>query len=135
MTKRPHTGAVSAEMAAAIHGNTELVTGEFSGLAGRDVAADRDGVAYLEQFIERNRDNWDGDARHSLANVLGSFLGAALAAAGGKWVETEHGPGVSFGPDFVAFPFAKTGKFIEGGEGESLLSFYDTAVVMAAATR
>lgn len=105
-----------------------------------DVRCDRDGVVWLDGFLQRQHAQ-QLEAQHQgqptedfdgLVNVLGSFLGECMVNAhGGMWRETENGLGVAFPPkDVVAYPFAKVRKHLLEGAGDSVLSMFDVIPVL-----
>ena len=97
---------------------------------GEKVAIDRSGVAWVDGLIERNRSEWDEQDRKRLTRLLGSFVGEAMIAEfGGRWI-WGHGLGVDIGEQFVAFPLARVGEWIDGGEGDSVLGFFDASSAM-----
>ena len=119
---------VSDELLSAIRGNAEMAISELGSISDvRDFGLNEKSVAWVDGFIERQRGGDPG----TLVSVLGSFLGEAIIArAGGKWMQSEHGPGVRFRNNAMCFPFAKVAKqFADGKEaGESVLGFYRVAV-------
>ena len=126
----------SPEQMKAITGNVRLIAEGFTGLTGESLPPGRAGVAFLDGFIERQRENGNKANRVQLADMAGCYLGAALLAeAGGRWVQDpKHGLGVELAPRFVAYPFAKAAKQFANGRtaGDSVLSFFDVSVSLAA---
>ncbi|MBX3292776.1 MAG: hypothetical protein KF881_07790 [Acidobacteria bacterium] len=105
--------------------NSKLVIKTFP---DADLGFDRDSVAWIDGYIERNRDNWDEETRYSLASVFGSFLGECICRnLGAFWEQDDLGIAVVFGDGNKAFPFNKTAKQIANGSDDSILSFYDSA--------
>ncbi len=121
-----------------IHGNADLVISQFGPLSGSNFALDKASVAWVEGFIERQREIPDTDeaARTRIATVLACYLGdAIIMEAGGRWDETEAGElGVRFDNDNWCFPLAKVAKqFADGiAGGESILAFYTFSTTVAA---
>lgn len=117
-----------------IKSNAAFVIAELGPLSGFDFGLDRASVAWVEGFIERQRGAADGP-ESNIVSVLGSYLGEAIiAAAGGRWDETEQGNlGVRFDNGDWCFPFAKVAKQFAGGleDGESILSFYNVSADIA----
>jgi hypothetical protein len=119
-----------------IRANAALVITELGPLS--DVAefgVNRASLAWVEGYIERQRARTDHDAAavSNLVGVFGSFLGECLIAAtegAWHWSETEQAWSVSFPNDTHAFPFVKVRKLFTNGlaGGDSIVSFYDTAV-------
>ena len=126
----------SPEQTKAITGNVRLIVEGFTDLAGESLPPSRVGVAFLDGFIERQRERGDEARRAQLADMAGCYLGAALIAeAGGRWVQDpKYGLAVEMAPSFVAYPFAKAAKQFANGhdDGDSVLSFFDISVRFAA---
>ena len=102
----------------------------------------RDSVAWVEGFIERQRAERDpsDEIPTGLVNCLGAFLGECIArATDGQWHQGDQDGSwsVQFANGSGAFPFAKVWKQFENGleGGDSILSFYDIAVGYVAAGR
>lgn len=115
-----------------IRANAELVARELSHASGGKVGFDRDGVAYVEGFLERQRAEFPATAAQ-LVSVLGCFLGEAIieAVPGADWAEDENGALiVLFSNGDSAYPFNKVEKQIAAGrdDGESIFSFYAVCV-------
>lgn len=120
-----------------IAANAQLATDRLGEVADVPFGLDRASVAWVAGFIDRQRarDGFDPDNTIGLVNVLGSHLGEAIAAAtGGCWEEADGAWGVRLGSHGICVPFTKVGKQLrEGSEaGESILSFYDVVLAMAA---
>ncbi|MGE3302606.1 MAG: hypothetical protein AB7M12_05780 [Hyphomonadaceae bacterium] len=119
---------------AAVQGNARLTIEELGPLSEMALGFDEASVAWLEGFIERQRER-DHDVE-GLVSVLGCFLGEAIiaGAGGGVWDQGEHGLGVRFANGDWCFPFAKMEKQFENGAeaGDGILSFYRVAVEQVA---
>lgn len=118
--------------------NAQLVIEQLGPLSGIDFGLNRDSVEWVEGFIERQRarEDFDADNAGKLANVLGSFLGECIIAnAGGEWqLSNPHGSAIAFEEvEGCAYPFTKVEKLFRNGleGGDSILSFYDTAQLLA----
>ncbi|MFI6484703.1 hypothetical protein ACIBH1_42750 [Nonomuraea sp. NPDC050663] len=117
-----------------IEENVRLAIDQLGPLSDVDFGLNAGSVAWVEGFIDRQRERPDFDPERidGLVGVLGSFLGACLVeAAAGAWRHTDDdGWGVRFPNNAVAFPFTKVRKqFLDGTEGgESISSFYRIAV-------
>lgn len=123
---------------AIIRENTAVALRELKKVSGREFGLDRDSVAWVEDFIERQRKAYaDENARGAIVSVLGSYLGEAIVAAtDGRWDSDEDGAlGVRFACGDWCYPFNKVDKQFEQGldGGESILSFYNVCVNMIAA--
>jgi hypothetical protein len=71
---------VASEQLDQIRANAALVVSQLRPLSGFDFGLDERSVAWVEGFIERQRARGAADG---LADVLGSYLGEAIIAAGG----------------------------------------------------
>lgn len=120
-----------------IRANADLVVRELAHASGAPFGFDADSVAYIEEFIERQRAEFPDTAR-GLVNVLGCYLGEAIIGAvpGADWSEDENGALVVLFPNGdAAYPFNKVEKQIADGleGGESILGFYDVCINYVAA--
>ncbi|MEV0617790.1 hypothetical protein AB0I81_31020 [Nonomuraea sp. NPDC050404] len=117
-----------------IQANVSLAIDQLGPLSDVDFGLNRESVEWVEGFIERQRSRPDFDLEQidGLVGVLGSFLGACIAAAtGGRWHRSDDdGWGVLLSDGSTAFPFAKVRKQFRSGVegGESIASFYRIAV-------
>ena len=118
-----------------VQSNVDLVIRQLGPLSGIDFGLNRESVAWVDGFIERQRSRPDFDAESldGLVGTLGSFVGACIAAASGgswQWNDDQQTLGVALAGNNVAFPFAKVRKqFLNGrAGGDSVLSFFDVAV-------
>ncbi|MDO9382974.1 MAG: hypothetical protein Q7T86_08935 [Hyphomicrobiaceae bacterium] len=129
---------MSEEELAALRANSELAITTFKDRSGIDFGFDRDSVAWLEGFIDRQR-TVEPSPSPMITAVLGSHLGhSIIAAAGGTWARDEVGQvGVQFDNGDWCYPFAKVAKQIESGAGvgDGILSFYDVSVEYLATGR
>ncbi|SDR21064.1 hypothetical protein [Thermostaphylospora chromogena] len=121
--------------------NTRLVIDRLGPLSGLDFGLNRDSVAWVDGFIERQRERPEFDPENidGLVNVIGSFLGECIVSAtGGRWeCSEEHGWGVRLGEEGIVFPFVKVRKQFTNGiaGGDSILSFYNITVTYLATGR
>ena len=121
-----------------IRANAQLVVAQLGPLSEMVFGYDQASVAWVEGFIERQRDNPESDesGKARLGSVIACYVGEAIiAATGGAWDETENGAlGVRFANGNWCFPFAKVSKQLESGleAGESVLSFYNVSVTVLA---
>jgi hypothetical protein len=117
----------------------ELADGVIAALrgVGADLSYDRDSVAWIDAYIERNREHFSEEEANKVANNLGAFVGECLRAAhGGTWVLHEQSGewGVHLGGNLgTAFPAAKIYKQLRNGPEDSVLSFFEVvgAIVKA----
>lgn len=94
---------------------------------GLSLEYDRDGVHAVDGYISSNRALWSEGDRARLAHAIGCFVGeCAVAVYGAQWHrEGEGEPGVRLSTGDTAFPITKTRKFIDGGDDDSVASFFD----------
>ena len=122
---------LDAETLSQIAHNRDFAVREFGDLVEFEFGMDRDSVAWVEGFIERQRKNGNVEPGGGLHSVLGSYLGEAIiAATGGRWDEDDNGIGILFANGDKCYPFAKVAKQLENGleGGDSILSFYNVSV-------
>ena len=124
--------SIVPEQVRMIEANAALAIDELSSLSQRSFGFDEESVAWVEGFIERQREEIGAEASSGLVNVLGSYLGQAIiAATGAAWDTDGNGNlGIAFANGDMAYPFAKVGKQLAQGieDGESILSFYNVCV-------
>jgi hypothetical protein len=120
-----------------IQANVDMVIEQFSQDSGIDFGLNRESVAWIDGFVERQRARLSPDEFGALPSVVGCFLGACvIEATGARWAHNdEFGWGITFPSENWAFPIAKAQKQFDEGETESILSFYDTTLAMVAAGR
>jgi len=88
---------------------------------------DTNSVKFVEEFIERQRNNFDSEQRKGLVNSIGSFVGQCIIKNyGGHWQLDQDTQTVCVALDDKnkIFPFAKTAKQFENGLEDSVYSFY-----------
>jgi hypothetical protein len=129
---------LDAETLSQIAHNRDFAIAEFGQLVEFRFGLDRNSVAWVEGFIERQRVGGNATPGGGLHSVLGSYLGEAIiAATGGRWAEDANGIGVLFANGDMCFPFAKVAKQMENGleGGDSILGFYNIAIEEVATGR
>lgn len=124
---------IDAERHDMIRANAALAVAELGDAAGVSIGYNKGSVAWVEGFIERQREVLQGDTSEGLVNVLGSYLGEAIIAVvpGAAWADDPQiGLGVLFPNGDMVFPFAKLAKQLRDGlaAGESVLSFYNVSI-------
>jgi hypothetical protein len=88
---------------------------------------DSNGVKFIEDFIERQKNNFSKDEQKGLVNSLGSFLGQAIINNyGGQWqLDNElQIICVAFDEKNKVYPFSKTSKQFDNGLEDSVYSFF-----------
>lgn len=84
-------------------------------------------VKFIEEFIERQRNNFDSEQRKGLINSIGAFVGQCIKINyGGHWQVDQDTQTICIALDDKnkIFPFAKTAKQFENGLEDSVYSFY-----------
>jgi hypothetical protein len=113
--------------------NAQLVVSIAEKQLDTKIAYDREGVAWLDGYIQRQHEHGDPKNHEGLINTLGSFFGECIIATyGGEWQQTEYGWSVTFANQNAAFPFAKVSKHLENGSEDSVLSMFDSIPVLFA---
>lgn len=116
-----------------IHELAKSASEDFGGL---QLGYRRAAVELAENFIERERMDLGEEARGSLTNRLGAFLGECILEAiegEWQWYEPLHTWGILTRSGLWIFPFSKVHKQLAEGRnaGESILNFFDTAIAYA----
>jgi len=94
--------------------NAQLVVSIAENQLGTRVGFDRQGVKWLDGYIQRQYEHGDVANFSGLINTLGSFFGECLISTyGADWTHTEYGWSVAFDQGNAAFPFAKVAKQLE----------------------
>lgn len=111
--------------------NAEIVFEHLSQHAGFELGFNEESVEWIDGFIERQRVR-EGFEPGGMINTIGSFLGECMCRElGGKWKYQSNGQlAVEFSDGNAAFPFNKAAKHFVNGEEDSILSFYQSAVVV-----
>ena len=95
------------------------------------IGFDREGVVWLDGYIQSQPEHGDPKNHEGLISTLGSFFGECIIAIyGGDWQQTEYGWSVTFDNQNAAFPFAKVAKQLENGSDDSVLAMYDSIPVL-----
>lgn len=117
---------------AAIQANAELVRRTAEELLGTVVGYDREGVRWLDAYLDRQHTSGERSLQPGLAQTLGSFFGECIRLTlGGAWVETRGAWGVRISEQITVFPFAKVAKQLESGRNESVLAMFETIAALA----
>lgn len=110
----------------AILENSEAFVGFVRDRLGADLGYDRDGVVWLNDYLDRRRAGLRPEQVDDLVITAGAFLGECLRLAyDGVWAESDGASVVRFPSGAAAFPFRKTRKQLEGGQGDSVLGLFD----------
>lgn len=94
---------------------------------------DTKSVKFIEEFIERQRNNFDREQRQGLINSIGSFIGQCIIKNyGGHWLVDQDTQTVCIALDDnnKILPFAKTAKQFENGIEDSVYLFYTVIQVV-----
>jgi hypothetical protein len=116
-----------------IRANAELVIEQLRPLSGIEFGYNVESVAWVDGFIERqrNRSDLDKNTMNDLVNTLGSFLGECIIRCfGGSWYNKEGEWCVRFDSENAVYPFNKVHKQFANGPGDSIKSFFDLIPVM-----
>lgn len=111
-----------------------LVVEKLGPLSDVEFGPNRASVAWVEGYIERERERRGPDAEaDGTVNTLGAFLGEcirAAVAADWLWDEFQQDWGLALVAGGRVFPIWKVHKQYRSGlaGGESILSFYDVVV-------
>lgn len=123
-----------------IRANSDLVVQHLGPHSGIVFGLNRASVAWLDGFIERQRQRPDLDdrLRAALINQLGSFLGECIVAntkGEWAWIESQKTVGVQFPGGNCVFPFNKVSKQVDNGRagGDSIVGLFDSVLVMISA--
>ena len=106
--------------------NSEMVVQKLDELVDFKFGYDEDSMEWFDGYVKRLYESgfFEGKFERMLS-VLGSYAGEAIIARyGGKWAYFDEGLGIQIAERFIAFPFTKLEKQMQGGEGDSIISFY-----------
>jgi len=110
-----------------IRSNAELVRTVARESLGVDARFDEDGVRWLDQYIDGQRENAAPEVKDQLPNTLGAFLGECIRQTfGGQWIQDEMGWAVRLNEKLTLYPFNKVKKQLANPEGDSVLSLFTT---------
>jgi hypothetical protein len=118
-----------------LRANAELVIRQLGPVSGMKFGYDAASVAWLDGFIERQRDRTELTVQtiHGMINTLGSYLGECIIRCfGGRWERDGNDWCVSFDARNKAYPFAKVEKHFAHGAAESIASFFNAIPVLFA---
>jgi hypothetical protein len=86
--------------------NAELTIKSIKQETGITLDYDESSVAWVDGYIERQRNRLDSDSAQMLISILGSFLGECIRKQfGGEWVERAEGWAICFNETNCVFPF------------------------------
>jgi hypothetical protein len=95
---------------------------------------DHDLVAWIDGFIERNRERFAEKDIDRVASMLASVVGECMIAVyGGSWVfnEKQGEWGIDLGEGLgTAFPASKIAKHLRNGSEDSVLSFFEVVGII-----
>jgi hypothetical protein len=116
-----------------IRANAELVIKELGPLSGLEFGYNAESVAWVDGFIEqqRNRSDLDKNTINGLVDALGSFLGECIIRCfGGYWNNSDGEWCVRFDKENAVYPFNKVHKQFANGQEDSIRSFFELIPVM-----
>jgi hypothetical protein len=105
----------------------------FRAELGVDLNYDKPSIEWLDGYINRVAPQLDKETVPGLATAIGAYLGETMIATyGGAWhhAEEHNQWGVRFDDGTIAFPFNKVYKQLEGGDFESIYSFFTVVPVI-----
>lgn len=127
------TNGAGNAMLAKIKANAELANQQFLKISDVEFGYNTQSVRWLDGYIERQRarPETDDNKVEQLVGVLGCWLGECIIACyGGEWAEIEGEWGVRFDESNAAFPFSKVKKHFQNGSSDSVLSFFETILIV-----
>jgi hypothetical protein len=114
-------------MESQIRSNAELVRTVAQESLGVDAGYDEDGVRWLDQYINGQRESATQELKDRLPNTLGAYLGECIRNTyGGEWVQDEMGWGMRINEKLTVYPFSKVRKQLSNPEGDSVLALFMT---------
>jgi|SRR5438105_1559691 len=123
-----------------IRANSDIVVQQLGPHSGIAFGLNRPSVEWVDGFVERQRQrpDFDDQAKSGLVNRLGSFLGECIVAntkGSWAWIESQGTVGVQFPNGNCVFPFNKVAKQFDNGRtgGDSVVGLYDSVLAMIAA--
>lgn len=118
-------------MESQIKANAELVIKQLGTLSGIEFGYNIESVAWVDSFIEHQRNCSDQNIIDGLINTLGSYLGECIIKCyGGYWQNINGAWCVCFDEKNMAFPFTKVNKQFTNGQEDSIKSFFELIPVM-----
>ena len=111
-----------------IKANAEFVISQLGPLSGLAFGYNAESVAWVDGFIEnqRNRSDIDENMVNGLVSTLGSFLGECIIRCyGGRWQNIRGEWCVSFDDKNAANPFGKVRKQFMRGQEDSIKKFFE----------
>jgi len=109
-----------------IQANAEIVRTVAREQMNVQIDYDKQGVHWLDGYIDRQRLHATEDTKSKLPNTLGSYLGECIRRTyGGKWIQDgEYGWGVQVNDKVTVFPFTKVQKQLANADGDSVLGLF-----------
>jgi hypothetical protein len=105
------------------------VAKDISKQTNREVKADAEGVAELDNWIMEVRESWDLKQKATMSTGFGAFLGTAIInEVGGHWTKAGDGePMVQTECEvpYTAAPFSKVVKMFANGSNDSIMQMLD----------
>jgi hypothetical protein len=107
----------------------------FRRLSGKGVKLgfDRTSLAWVESYIDSNRETSSTSEAQAFIGLVGVYLGECVRQAyGGSWKEKDGDWGIFFNDNSAAFPFNKARKLVENGlaAGDSITGLFDVLPVI-----
>jgi hypothetical protein len=100
---------------------------------GVNLAYNEQSVAWVDGYIERNRQHLDERTLEALTNFIGPFLGECIRRRyGGRWEQVDGRWAIRLDDKNAVFPVAKVEKQLRYGSGDSILSLYTAVPILFA---
>ncbi len=93
----------------------------------KEFGYDEASIKVLNDIITSERTHYSENAKKTLPNLWGAYLGNAIIKnIGGKWVKynNQYAVLVGVGKPHISFPIQKIHEHISNGEIDSIYSFY-----------
>src|SRR5581483_4504549 len=118
-----------------IRANADLAVTTARNQLGVELLFDRHGVEWVDGHLNRIREHLSDSARAGVVNVMGSFVGECIVRSQrGEWIE-KPGEGwqvrLRRQNEVTVNVFSKIEKQLAAGEGDSILSLFDWAPLIA----
>jgi hypothetical protein len=109
----------------AIRENVNLAKTVLGEQLGVKLDLDESSIKWIDEYINRNRDDLEKHTRERLIDIFGSFLGESIIKNyGGTWALNNGALAVHLKGESWAFPFSKVEKQMYQGPEDSIYSFY-----------
>ena len=98
---------------------------------GVDLSYDREGVKWVDGFVERMRSQLPPEKHTNVSIPLAEFVGECIVQTyGGTWKQRDKIWGVHIKEDVWVCPGAKVAKQFANGHSDSVLSFFECIPIL-----